>query len=36
VGQFNLALNDEPGDWTIRATDFVSRKAGAATVTVSR
>jgi hypothetical protein len=32
AGEFVTALNDTPGQWTIRATDFVSRAAGSAQV----
>jgi len=27
-GKFITALNDKPGRWTIRATDYVTRVAG--------
>ena len=35
-GRFTLALDDEPGEWTIRATDVATRVTGEATVTVTR
>ena len=35
-GKFDLALNDTPGRWTVRVTDLVSRKTGAAAVTVTK
>jgi hypothetical protein len=33
-GRFVPALNDPPGNWTIRATDYVTRTTGTAHVTL--
>jgi len=35
-GSFDLALNDTPGRWTLRVTDFVTRTTGTSVVEVTR